>query len=416
MEAEHDNDSSDIAITGIGVISAIGNDRRTFFDNCRQAKSGIALTEPKGGDQRAGIACRVTGFDPRNYFPQRQFRRMSQASRMAVAASIDALADSGLAGGMPEPDRTGVVVGTSDGPSSQVETFFLSLLESGPRGTQPFYFPETVPNAPASHMAMFHGLTGPNTTFCQNMISAEAAIRYAADLLVARQADVLFCGGTDEISAMQYECYRAVGALNRAVADERGRPVPVPGSGLVLGEGAGCLIMERLADARARGGRIYGILRACILSGTPAATGHYGSVRQTLGRAIDDCLRAAGADAAAVRQFNVSANFSQEQDAEEIAALASRFSGSGEFRISPLKTLLGEFGGVGILRAAASLMSLHEQSALATLAPEAMTTSSFSPAWQTAASPPGTAALMTSATYGGGCCAMLFGKAGDGTP
>jgi 3-oxoacyl-[acyl-carrier-protein] synthase II len=406
---------SAIAVTGIGVISAVGNDRDTFFQSCRRATSGIApfAPSPQGG-RRSDIACRVADFNPRNYLSQRQFRRMSRVSRMAVAASIDALADSGLDPENLSTDRVGVVAGTSDGPSSQVETFFLSLLENGPRGTQPFYFPETVPNAPASHVAMVHGFTGPNTTFCQNMISAENAIRYAADLLLANQADAVLCGGADEISAMQYDCYRAVGALNRPARDSHDRPIPVPGSGLVLGEGAGFFVMERCEDALAREARIYGRLSACSLAGGAARIGHYGGIPACLGRAVEDCLRDAKLEAAAIGQFNVSANFAREQDADEVRVLEKRFGAAEGLRLSPLKTLLGEFGGVGILRAAASLMSLYRQEPLATLPPAALASETFAPDWQLVAPSSLAAALMTTTTYGGGCSAIVFETADGG--
>jgi 3-oxoacyl-(acyl-carrier-protein) synthase len=182
---------------------------------------------------------------------------MGRISRMAVAASIEAVNDSGLILDTLDRERIAVIMGTAYGSSSHVEEFYLSLLENGPRGAQPFLFPETVPNAPASHIAMFHGITGPNTTFSQNEISAENAILYARDLLLQNIVDVVLVGGADELSPVLFMCYDALGALNRIKVGADQPVKPEPGRGLVLGEGAGILIMERRDFAVKRRARIY---------------------------------------------------------------------------------------------------------------------------------------------------------------
>jgi len=114
---------------------------------------------------------------------------------MAVASSVEALQDSGLDINSIDRERIAVIMGTSYGSSFHIEDFYISLLEEGPRGTHPFLFPETVPNAPASHIAMYHGITGPNSTFCQNEISAENAIMYARNLLSQNLVDIALVGG-----------------------------------------------------------------------------------------------------------------------------------------------------------------------------------------------------------------------------
>ena len=177
--------NNDVAFTGIGVISSLGIGQENFLASLRKAKSGIKrITSFDTSSLGSNIAGLIEDFDPRQFMSPGIYRRMGRVSRMAVAASIEAVNDSDLILDTLDRERIAVIMGTAYGSSSHVEEFYLSLLENGPRGAQPFLFPETVPNAPASHIAMFHSITGPNTTFCQNEISAENAILYARDLLL----------------------------------------------------------------------------------------------------------------------------------------------------------------------------------------------------------------------------------------
>ena len=197
----------DSVITGIGLITPMGMGREAFWESCRTASTGIKKIKSFDTSSfRSNIAGWVDHFKPGQFISPMVYRRMSQISRMAVASSTEALKDSALMLDTIDRERIAVIMGTSYGGSSHVEAFYLSLLEDGPRGAQPFLFPETVPNASASHIAMFHDITGPNTTFCQNEISAENAILYARNLLLQNIVDVALVGGADELSAIEYSC------------------------------------------------------------------------------------------------------------------------------------------------------------------------------------------------------------------
>jgi 3-oxoacyl-[acyl-carrier-protein] synthase II len=329
---------------------------------------------------------------------------------MAVAASIEAVTDSGIKLESLDRDRVGIVMGTAYGSSSHVDEFFMSLLREGPRGAQPFLFPETVPNAPASHIAMVHRITGPNTTFCQNEVSAENALAYARDLLALDVADAVLVGGADELSWVQFACYDAVKALQKIRASGSDPVIPRPGYGLVLGEGAAVLVLERPEKAAARGARCYGSLDAVALSGGSARVGHYES-GAVYGRVIEGALVDAGLSPADVDQVHVSANFSKELDPMECEHLVGHFGSRLEaLGVMPLKYLIGDFGGAGALRAAAALMSLREGKPLPTLSPRILRGEGDGDVdWMvTESGRRCTNALMCSATFGGGCAALVF--------
>jgi 3-oxoacyl-[acyl-carrier-protein] synthase II len=405
--------TNDIAITGIGIVSPLGVGREVFWENVRKAKSGIKkITHFDTSSFRSNIAGCIDDFDPGQFMPSRSYRRLSSISRMAVAASVEALTDSGLVLESLDKDRIAVIVGTSYGSSSHVEDFFVSLLREGPRGAKPFLFPETVPNAPASHIAIFHGITGPNSTFCQNDISAENAMLYARNLLLRNYADIVLVGGAEELSAMLYSCYDAVLALNRLKVDDNRSVTPQIGDGIVLGEGAGIIIMERLAFARERGAGIYGLLRSGVITGGATAIGHYEISGEQMARALCLAIRDAGVGPDKIDSIDISANGSGELDRIECDQLMRVFHDrSSNLELTPLKYLMGDFGGAGIIRAAAVLLSISRQSPLPTINADLLKNEAHPyPEWNVKATDTIDNVLMTSSTFGGSSSSLVFAK------
>jgi 3-oxoacyl-[acyl-carrier-protein] synthase II len=404
---------TDIAITGIGVISALGIGKDAFWENCKNAENMISKIDTfDTSSLRSNIAASVTGFTPRQYMPAMVYRRMSNTSRMAVAASIEAIKDSGLFLEDMDRDKISIIMGTADGCSSHVENFYMSLLKNGPRGTQPFYFPETVPNAPASHIAMFHNITGPNSTFSQNMISAENAILFARNLLTLRQTDIALVGGADEISAMQYACYDALNGIQKTKVKKGQKIMPEAGHSFFLGEGAGVLIMERLEFAKKRGAKIYGLLKSGVIASGKAGIGKYEPEVEHLTQAIFKALSEANLKPSDIHQLNVSANYYKKLDRGESAQIKDIFG--EKTRVSPLKYLMGEFGGAGIIRAAASFLSFYHNTPLPTVSLQTLKRKTTRPVeWDTDTFREIKTALMTSSTFGGGNSCFVFEKHGN---
>lgn len=404
---------TDIAITGIGVISPLGVGRDIFWESCRKAKSGIKrITSFDTSGFRSNIAGCIEGFDPARFMPPMSYRRMSRISRMAVAASIEALADAGLKLDSVDRERIGVVVGTAYASSSHVDEFYVSLLRDGPRGAQPFLFPEIVPNALASHIAIFHGITGPNNTFCQNDISAENAFLYGRDLLCRNLVDVVILGGADEVSEMIYSCYDSLRALNNFKAENDEPAFPATGCGLVLGEGAGVLVMERLDYALERNAKIYGTLASGIITGGITPNGHYEASGLEMGRAMSLALEKAGLYPYEIDHIDVSANFSCELDRIEYSQLKKIFKNHvDDLGVTPLKYLMGDFGGAGVIRSAAILLSIYNQVALPTVSAEILGSESRQEQkWDIHPFKKINTALMTTSTFGGSSACLIFTK------
>jgi len=401
----------DIAITGIGIISSMGIGKDAFWSGCREARTGIKRITAFDADSfDSNVAGWIDDFDPRQFMPRRTYRRMSRISRMAVAASVEALEDSSIIIDDDNRDRIAVILGTSYGSSAHVEDFFVSLLREGPRGAQPFLFPETVPNAPASQISIFHGIRGPNSTFCQNEISAESAILYARNILSQGIVDTVIVGGADELSQMQYSSYNALGVLNKVRAKEGERISPEMGGGLILGEGAGILVMERLNTAAKRGATIYGLLKSATITGGVTSPSRYEPGGNAMKRAINHAMEEAEISTDSIDHISVSANFSAALDETEYRILSEIFAkGKDNLQVSPLKYLMGTFGGAGTTRTAAVLLSLHKQVPLPTVALDMLNRKGSQPCkWSTPSAGTTGTALMTSSTFGGGSSTLIF--------
>ncbi|MCP4748494.1 MAG: hypothetical protein GY874_20520 [Desulfobacteraceae bacterium] len=397
-------------VTGIGVVSALGTGREAFWQNCRQGISGIKpVAGVLEGEFSGPLAGLVTDYDPRQYLKPAVYRRMSRLSRMAVSASVEAVQDSALDLERTDPERVAIVTGTAYGSSASVEDFFTSYLEEGPRGAKPMHFPETVPNAPAGNISIVLGITGANTTFGQNDISAESALIFAQGLLRHDRADAVIVCGFDEITPMIFGCYDDIKALNPGLKLNDGRIAPKTGAGIVLGEGAGALVMELKDKALERKARCYGVFESGCLVGAITAPGSYLNCEHALDTAIGQALEKAELCPDQIRQICVSANFSGDLEQVEARAL-SRIQGdtSGALMVTPLRYLAGSFGGAGILSAAAVCLGFYHNCALPAVELAQLAQASQPIRWSHGGENKAENALLTACTHGGGCAALVF--------
>lgn len=404
----------EIVITGIGVVSAMGVGREAFWRSCLAAESGIKpIAGRLEGVFRSPLAGLVTDYDPRQYLKPAVYRRMSRVSRMAVSACVEAVRDSGLDPIQGDTSRMAIVAGTAHGSSTSIDEFYISLLKEGPRGAQPFYFPETVPNAPAGNIAMVLGITGPNTTFGQNDISAENALVFARRLLVEGRVDLAVVCGLDEINPMFFGCLDALKALNPGQSDTGKGLLPKPGAGIILGEGAGALVLERHQSALARKAPVYAALTTGCAAGGMAGIGRYDKLDEALLRVIARALDEAGYSPEQVDQISVSANYSGGPEQAEARALQQAWGPAyTSLQVTPLRYLTGSFGGAGILSAAALALSLSHGKPLPVLPLEALSQGRPLQPWQTSRTLEPRKGLMTACTYGGGCAALVMTRPG----
>jgi 3-oxoacyl-[acyl-carrier-protein] synthase II len=295
--------------------------------------------------------------------PPRFYRRLSRLSRLSVAASIEAVLDGALSIQDRNRHRIGCVFGTAFGSTDQTDAFYVSLLDHGPDGAEPFLFPDTVPNALASHVALFHQLQGPNSTICQNHLSGEGALAYAASLLESGHAEALVVGGADELSPILIHSLSALRALKELdPSDEPFRTLWNPSArGYLPGEGATCLVVEHSETTHGRHEDPYGTLDAVVLAGSRASQTHYEADGEALATAVAAALDEAEVKPEAIDLIGSTVNGIAELTSLETRVLERVFGPRWiEIPRFPSRCFTGEFGSAGLLAAATLLLALRE--------------------------------------------------------
>jgi 3-oxoacyl-[acyl-carrier-protein] synthase II len=251
-----------VVVTGLGMISAVGNDVPSCWEALKSGKSGIGpLTsfDPSKFDSR--IAGEVKGFDPLIYgLSTKDIKRMDKFSQYAVASSMQALKDSGIDLGKENRERIGVIIGSGIGSLHTVEVEHKILLDKGPSRMSPFLIPMLIVNAASGQVAIHLGLKGPNSAVATACASGSHAIGDAFKVIERGDADVMVTGGTEScIVPTGVGGFCALKGLStRNNEPERAsRPFDKERDGFVIAEGCGIIVLESLEHAKKRGAHIY---------------------------------------------------------------------------------------------------------------------------------------------------------------
>ena len=352
-----------MVVTGMGLVSPVGNDVPTSWTNLLAGKSGggtvtaFEATE----DFPCRIGCEVKGFDPLLYLDKKDAKRFDRVSLFAIAASAQALASAGFADGLAgvAAERFGVVFGSGIGGIATFEEQHRKLIESGPSRVSPFFVPMFIPDISAGLISIHWGLRGPNYATVSACASSAHAIGEAARHIAFGDADLMIAGGAEAtITPMTYAGFSAMKAMSTRNDDPAGasRPFAVDRDGFVMGEGAGALILEALEHAKARGAPILAEVAGYGLSGdafhiTAPPPDGYGAQN-----AMRMALERAGATAADVDYVNAHGT-STMADAIETAAIKSVVGDRAyEIVVGSTKSMTGHLlGAAGALEAIVSI-------------------------------------------------------------
>lgn len=250
-----------VVITGLGAITPIGNDVKTFWEALLDGKSGIGLiTRFDAGEYDAKIAGEVKGFDPTAYIDKKEARRMDRFTQFAISAAKMALADSGLELEQEDRSRIGAFVGSGIGGMETLHDQYKTLFEKGPNRISPFFIPMMIANMAAGQVSIAFGLQGPSSCVVTACATGTNCIGDAMRVIQRGDADVMVAGGTEAaISQAGMAGFCAMKALStRNDAPEKAsRPFDRDRDGFVMGEGSGIVILESLEHAQARDAKIY---------------------------------------------------------------------------------------------------------------------------------------------------------------
>jgi 3-oxoacyl-[acyl-carrier-protein] synthase II len=347
-------------------VTPVGNDVATMWDHLIAGRSGVGkITSFDAASFKVGIAAEVKDFDPNATMDRREVRHSDRYLHFAVAAVVEAVRDAGMDFAADDPRRVGVIVGSGIGGLHTILQQAEVLKERGARRVGPFTIPAMLANTASGHIAIHYGLRGPNFAPTLACATGSAAIGEAFSLIRQGVADVMIAGGAEAaICDLAVAGFENMGALStrNAEPERASRPFDASRDGFVIGEGAGILILESLAHARARGAPVYGEIAGY---GLTADAYHTTAPRQDgLGayEAMQCAVRQAGLAPEVVDYVNAHATSTPLGDAGETAALRRLF-GAHAYRlaVSSTKSMTGHLlGAAGAVEAIVCLKTLQE--------------------------------------------------------
>lgn len=350
-----------VVITGLGALTALGLDAETTWRGLVAGRSGIGPSSRLPGDPPPPLA-EIDGFDPLLHFDGREGRRIARFSQLAVAAARQALGDAGLEIGADLEERAGVLLGTGVGGFVEVER--AALESAAGQRVSPFFLNAMMPNAAAANVSRLLRLRGYSSTVTTTCAAGAQAIGEAAEVIRRGDADVMLAGGTEAaVSPLALAAFVATrGYTSRSNDPARAcRPFDRDRDGIVGGEGAAVLVLERLELARARGARVY----AELLGYGSSSDAYHLAAPDPDGRGEVLAMRRALADAGlapdAVDYVNAHATSTPLGDAVEARAIAEVFGGR-RVPVSATKSMLGHtIGAAGAIGAVACCLSIRDQ-------------------------------------------------------
>ena len=356
-----------VVITGLGAITPLGNDVDTFWDALKKGKNGIDIIDrfdvEKFTSKMAGL---VRDFDPTTYIDRKEARRMDRFTQFAVAASRAAMENASLDSKNIDAKRFGVVLGTGIGGLETLENQTNILSAKGPNRVSPFFIPMMIANMAAGQISIAVGAKGINTTVVTACASSTNAIGEAFKAIRYGDADVILTGGCEAtITPLALAGFCSMKALSTRNEDPKtaSRPFDAHRDGVVMGEGAGILILESYDHALKRGANIlaevvgYGSTADANHITAPAPDGEGGA------RAMKEAIRYAGIESKMIDYITAHGTSTPYNDKYETAAIKTIFGDHAyKLKISSTKSMTGHLlGAAGGVEAIAVVKMLQEQ-------------------------------------------------------
>ena len=352
-----------VVVTGMGVVSPLGNTVAEFWDGLKNGRSGIhTITKFDTKDLTTQFAGCVEEVVPEG-FGNKDLRRTDPCTLYAIEAADQAWRQAGIAIGSEDPFRCGVLIGSGIGGAQTFYDEVVTMETKGPRRLSPFFVPKMIINMPAGAVAMRYGLMGPNKAVVSACATATHAIGDAADLIRAGKADVMVAGGA-EAAVMPFGLggFGAMRALSRRndAPEKASRPFDADRDGFVLSDGAGMVVLESEAHAKARGAEILGEVAGM---GETCDAFHMAAPREDgscAAKAIEVALRYAEVSPENVDYYNAHGTSTPANDPMESRALRQVF-GENIPPVSSTKSMTGHLlGAAGGIEALACLLAIRD--------------------------------------------------------
>lgn len=351
-----------VVVTGFGAITPIGNNAQEYWENLVKGVSGAApITLFDSTNFKTKFACEVKNFNPLDHFEKKEAKKMDRNTQLGVVAAREAVSHSRIIEDQVDKNRVGVIWGSGIGGLETFETEVLGWAKSeGIPRFNPFFIPKMIADITPGHVSMEYGFHGPNYTTVSACASSTNALIDAKMLLQLGKADVIVCGGSEAaVTASGMGGFNSMMALSTRNDDYKtaSRPFDKDRDGFVLGEGAGCIILEEYEHAKKRGATIYAELAGGGLSADayhmtaphPEGLGAY--------LVMKNCLEDAGVNPDEVDHINMHGTSTPLGDIAESNAIVKLLGEHAfDIQINSTKSMTGHLlGAAGVIEAIAAL-------------------------------------------------------------
>jgi 3-oxoacyl-[acyl-carrier-protein] synthase II len=355
-----------VVVTGLGLVSPVGNSVPEAWDNLIAGRSGIGpITRFDASAFSARIAGEVKNFDVAAYLSAKEARRMDTFIHFGMAAGIQAFRDSGIEVNAENAYRIGVNIGSGIGGLPMIEDTHNDYLAGGPRKISPFFIPGTIINMISGNLSIMLGLKGPNIAVVTACTTGLHAIGISARMIEYGDADVMVCGGseatTTPLAVGGFASAKALSTRNDDPATAS-RPWDKDRDGFVLGEGSGVMVLEEYEHAKARGAKIYAELAGFGMSGDA----YHMTAPDTDGprRSMANALKNAGVNPDEVQYVNAHGTSTPLGDKNETEAIKLAFGvdAAKKLVVNSTKSMTGHLlGGAGGLESVVTVLAVHHQ-------------------------------------------------------
>ncbi len=354
-----------VVITGMGLVTPLGTDVETTWRGLVEARSAVGpITQFDASTYETRIAAEINDFDPLLYMDRKEARKNDNFVRLALAASKQALADSGFEITDENADDVGVIIGSGIGGITTCGDQFKVLFDRGPDRISPFFITMFIPDMAAGVVSIALGARGPNFATVSACATGANAIGEASEMIKRGDADVMLAGGSESgIVPIAISAFSSMHALSRHNDDPQGasRPFDVERDGFVMGEGAGVLVLEEEEHARARGAHIYAELAGYAATSDAHHVTEPAPQGEGLARAMRRALEKAEVRAEDVEYINAHGTGTVYNDRNETAAVKNVFGEHArQLAMSSTKSMIGHtLGAAGGIEAAVTALSIE---------------------------------------------------------
>ena len=355
-----------VVVTGLGMLTPVGNDVPTTWSNILAGKSGAATIESFDvSDFSVQFSASVKDFDVTQYMSAKEARRVDIFVQYGMAAAIQAIEDAGLEVSEEDAPRAGVAIGSGIGGIVTIEKTHETLTSGGPRKVSPFFVPGSVINMISGNISIKYGLKGPNLAIVTACTTGTHNIGLAGRLIRDGDADVMVAGGAEmATSPVPLAAFSSMKALSQRNDDPEAasRPWDRGRDGFVLGDGAGVIVLEEYERAKARGAKIYAELAGFGMGGdafhiTAPPEDGAGAVASMQG-----ALRNAGMDPSDISYINAHGTSTGAGDVAETNAIKNLFGADTKVAVSSTKSMIGHLlGAAGSVEAIFGVLALRDQ-------------------------------------------------------